>query len=167
MRRLALLAVLPALLVPGVARAATCGQDQTYLKTSIQGDRFEIDGGKMALQKTSNPKVRTLAQTLIKDHTKSLKDARKLARRLGVSVPATPSPSQQWELATAAGFSGNAFDRSWSDLEILDHKQDISEARDEVKTGCNLAVRQGARKEIPTLKTHLKLSREAFASTTP
>jgi putative membrane protein len=167
MRRLALLAIVPAFLVPGVAHAATCGQDETYLKSSIQGDRFEIAGGKLALTKTSNPKVRTLASTLISDHTKSLKEAVAMARHRGVSVPKAPSPSQQWELATVAGFSGNAFDRSWSDLEILDHMQDISEARDEVKTGCDRTVRHAAHKEIPTLKTHLHLSRVAFASTTP
>jgi putative membrane protein len=169
MGKLALIALVPAILVPGAAQAAEshCGQDETYLKTSIQGDRFEVAGGKLALQKSTNPKVRTLAQTLITDHSKSLKDAIALARRLGVTVPKTPSESQQWELGTVAGFNGNAFDRSWSDLERLDHIQDISETKDEVKTGCNSAVRKAARKEIPTLKKHLKLAKEALASTSP
>jgi putative membrane protein len=169
MRKLALIALLGAFAVPGAARAAEshCGQDETYLKTSIEGDRFEVAGGKLALQKSTNAKVRTLAQTLIKDHSKSLKDAIALAHRLGVTVPGKPSETQQWQLGTVGGFAGNAFDRSWSDLERLDHMQDISETNDEVKTGCNAAVRKAARQELPTLKQHLKLSKAALTSTTP
>jgi putative membrane protein len=149
------------------AQAQHCGQDETWLTSSMQGDRFEIQGGKMALQKSTNPAVRTLAQTLVTDHTKSLKDASHLARAIGLDVPKKPSPSEQWELQTVSAFTGNQFDRSWSSLEDFDHHQDITETKDEVKLGCGSAIRKDARQEIPTLEKHLKLSRAALASTTP
>jgi putative membrane protein len=165
MKKLILLTICALAAFAGTARAAHCGQDETWLTTSMQGDRFEITGGKMALQKSANPKVRTLAQTLVTDHTKSLRDAEHLAKAIGVSIPKKPSPSQQWELDTVAAFSGNQFDHSWSDLEVLDHHQDITESKDEWKLGCGSAIRKDARHEIPTLEKHLKLSREAYATT--
>jgi putative membrane protein len=138
--------------------------DEQWLMMSIEGDLFEIQGGKIARHKTSNEKVRNLAETLIRDHTKSLKEATDLARRFGIEVPGEPSPSQQWELRVVSQFKGNGFDRWYSDLEVQDHIQDIQEASDEVEKGCNPEIRKDARDEIPVLQMHLKLAREALAS---
>jgi putative membrane protein len=138
--------------------------DEQWLMMSIQGDRFEVAGGRLGESKATTPAVRALAARLVKDHSASLKDAIKLAKKLGVDVPPAPSPSQRWELKTVAAFSGKEFDRRYGDLEVLDHKQDISEAKDEVTQGTNRDVRANARKELPTLRKHLKLSRAALAA---
>jgi putative membrane protein len=146
---------------PGRSVSAWDGQ---WLMMSIEGDRFEVAGGKLAQSKATTPEVRALGARLVKDHSKSLKDAIKLAKKLRVDVPTAPSPSQRWELKTVAVFSGKEFDRRYADLEVLDHKQDITEAKAEVKQGTNREVRGNARTELPTLKTHLKLSRAALAA---
>jgi len=67
-----------ALVAPASATAAAktvSPQDETYLTTAIAGDRFEIQGGTMAAGKTGNAAVKTLAQRLVSDHSKSLKQA--------------------------------------------------------------------------------------------
>jgi putative membrane protein len=145
---------------------AVCGLDKQWLKSSIEGDRFEIQGGKLALSKTSGPKVRKLAETLIEDHTKSLQDAIELAHKYGIEVPDSPSPIQQWILDELAKKSGNEFDRAYSSVEVADHLQDIDEAQQEVEDGCNQDIRDEAKKEIPTLQFHLQLAKEALASVT-
>src|SRR5579884_3465469 len=144
--------------------STVCGEDVTWLQTSISGDRFEIDGGKIALSKTHNPKVIELAQTLIKDHTQSLQSAIELAAKLGIDVPSEPTPSMQWELEEVGELSGTAFDHDYSELEVQDHIQDIQETTDEVKMGCNDEVRDEASKDIPMLQYHLQLAQEALAS---
>jgi putative membrane protein len=144
--------------------AKLSGLDEQYLTTAIEGDRFEIAGGRQALAKSQNAKVRALATRLVQDHTKSLKEARTLARRLGVKVPKSPSPSMQWELDILNTLSGATYDRWYADLEVKDHTQDIQEAADEVKMGSNAAVVKSARKEIPILREHKKMSREALAA---
>jgi putative membrane protein len=120
----------------GAAHAATSqtvsAADKLYLQTSIEGDRFEIAGGKLAQQQGSTAAVKAYGAQLVKDHTKSLKDATALARKLGIKVPKAPSPSMQWELQILGGLSGATFDQQYADLEAKDHQQDISEAQDEV-----------------------------------
>jgi putative membrane protein len=138
--------------------------DEQWLMMSIEGDRFEIQGGKLAQAKATTAKARDLAATLIKDHTESLKKSTELAKKLGIQVPGEPSPSQQWELRAVAQFAGKEFDRWYSDLEVKDHMQDIQEARDEVDKGSNADVRADARDEIPTLQKHLKLAQDALAA---
>lgn len=66
---------------------SSLGLDENWLQTSIQGDRFEIAGGQLALRKSQTPAIRTLAQTLIKDHTKSLREAKTLANALHTQIP--------------------------------------------------------------------------------
>jgi putative membrane protein len=146
---------------PGHAAVQASGLDKEYLKTSIEGDRFEINGGNLALRISHNATVRALAARLIKDHTTSLSDALERAKAVGADRPAAPSPSQQWELTVLKTRTGRTFDRWYTSLEVKDHIQDIDEAKSEVSDGSNSAVRSDARKELPMLRTHLKLSKAA------
>ena len=142
-----------------------CGLDVYYLRSSIQGDVFEIRGGQLALQKSSNTAVRTLAQRLVTDHTKSLQDALALAKKYGISVKTEPTETQQWQLEELSELSGAAFDHDYAELEVADHHQDIEDAQSEVQMGCNKDIRQDAASEIPTLQQHLQLSQQALATT--
>lgn len=166
--RTTFLALTTTLFLTGTASAAahppSSPLDQQWLTTSMQGDRFEIAGARQAEQISKNPKVLALAAMLIKDHTKSLKDAIGLAHRLGVPIPHGPTFSQRWELHIASSLSGRNFDRWYSALEVEDHKQDISEAINEGREGLNPAVRRDARNEIGTLKRHERMSRVALAA---
>ena len=134
-------------------------QDKTYLMSSMEGDLFEIIGGKLALKKSHTPAVDALAKRLIKDHTKSYHDVVKVAKELGVKVEKTPSPTETWELLTVAKVSGTTFDQWYSSLEVYDHVQDIQETSDEIKDGSSAAVVSDAKQDLPMLKMHLKLSK--------
>jgi putative membrane protein len=138
--------------------------DEEWLMMSIQGDLFEIQGGNLAQQRATTQIVRDLGARLVKDHTKSLQDARDVAEQLGIDVPDKPSPSQQWQLRAVAQFRGADFDRWYSDLEVQDHLQDIQEAQDEVDKGCNDKIKQLAEDDLPVLKQHLELARAALSA---
>jgi putative membrane protein len=139
-----------------------CGLDKVWLKMSIEGDRFEIKGGQIALKHSTSVSVRKLARTLIEDHTKSLAEAIALAKKVGAEVPKDPSPTQQWQLDEISETWGREFNHDYAELEVKDHLQDIDEAKDEVKLGCNPDVRADAKKEIPTLEMHLALAQNAL-----
>jgi putative membrane protein len=138
--------------------------DEQHLKTSIAGDRFEIAGGRWAQTHSKNAAVLRMANRIVSDHAKSLSDAVKLAQSLGIDVPASPLPSMVWELKMVASLHGKAYDHWYSSLEVFDHMQDIQETTDEIKSGTNSQIRDDARKELPMLKLHLKLAREALAA---
>jgi putative membrane protein len=138
--------------------------DEEWLKMSIEGDRFEIQGGQLAQQKATRQIVRDLGARLVADHSKSLQDAVAVANELGIEVPTSPSPSQQWELRAVAQFKGAEFDRWYADLEVQDHIQDIQEAQDEIDKGCNEKIKQLAKDDLPVLQEHLKLAQEALAA---
>jgi putative membrane protein len=145
-------------------RHRTSAQDATWLMTGIEGDRFEITGGAAAQSKGATAAMKAFGARLVKDHAKSLRDAARAARRFGIDVPKTPSPSEQWELRTVGAFTGAAFDRSYADLEVQDHIQDIQETKDEISEGCSSTVRSLARDDLPVLRQHLTIARQLLAS---
>src|SRR3954463_6593650 len=155
-------------LAPAAAHAATAYSplDEEILRSSIQGDRFEITGGRIAETHAGSVRVRHLGARLVKDHTKSLGEAVGLAKRLGISVPSPSSTSQEWELGMVSSLSGNAFDVAYSRLEIQDHKQDIEEVHTELMGGSTPSVRALERKDLPTLRYHLHISKLAFWAST-
>jgi putative membrane protein len=156
-------------LVTGFALAASASpagpsdglsaQDLNYLQTSISGDRFEITGGKLAMEKGTKAQIRVLGERLIKDHSKSLQDSLALAKADGVTAPQAPTPSMVWELNMVGAMTGRAFDKSYSSLEVKDHEQDIEETMFEVKHGTKPEI-----KALPVLRMHLALATKASHS---
>jgi putative membrane protein len=162
MKALALLFVsLVALAVPVVASADPPPQDENWLQTSISGDRFEIAGGKIALARSQSTVVRTLAQRLISDHTKSLHEAVALAHQWGVGVPPSATASEQWELNRLRYMPKSSFNAQYTALEVKDHNQDIEETGFEARKGQAWPIRQDATKELPMLNMHLRMSKNA------
>jgi putative membrane protein len=163
-----IVAVIAAVPVAGAASGGSSSKvsaaDEQYLQTSISGDRFEIIGGKLAEKKSNNAAVQRLAKRLVGDHSKSLSDAVKLAHSLKIDVPTSPTPSEVWELKMVATLKGKAFNRWYSSLEVYDHLQDIDETGTEISDGTNSQIRDDARTELPMLREHLKLSRQALAA---
>jgi putative membrane protein len=155
-------------LAPAAAHAAApySPLDEEILRSSIQGDRFEIAGGKIAETHAGSVRVQHLGKRLVSDHTKSLREAVKLAKQLGISVPSTPSTTEEWELAVVSGLTGNPFDVAYSRLEVQDHKMDIEEVHTELDGGSNAEVRALERKDLPTLRYHLHLSKLAWWAST-
>src|SRR4051794_37303842 len=99
-----------ALLAPAAAHAATAYSplDEEILRSSIQGDRFEIIGGRIAETHAGSARVRRLGARLAKDHGKSLREAGALAKRPGISAPPGPPTTGAGGLAGGLGPSGKA-----------------------------------------------------------
>jgi putative membrane protein len=138
------------------------GLDERWLKVHIETNLFEIQGGEAALDLATSDEVLDLAEHLVADHTVALAEATALAERLGVEVPAAPSPLQQWALRAVTTFRGSDFDRWFADLQVEGHRQAIIEAQTEVAKGCNRKVRNLAAASLPVLEEHLAQAEEAL-----
>jgi predicted outer membrane protein len=133
------------------------GLDEEWLSTSLQGDLFEVKGGQTASQNSSNSGVQQLGKKLMSDHKMSYADGSKLAKKLGVEVPKSPTYPQKWELGQVGKLSGEAFDQAYTSLEALDHMQDIKDAKGEIADGTNKMVIAIAKQDLAMYREHLAL----------
>src|SRR5690242_9906613 len=64
--------------------------DSSFLKDAAEVGLYEVQGSKIALQKSTDPQVKAFAQQMIDDHTKASQDLEALASQKGVKLPTTP-----------------------------------------------------------------------------
>jgi putative membrane protein len=148
---------LTALLALALASPAWAKTDSEFLSDAIKGDNSEIALGNLALQMGSQSAVKSFGQTLVTDHTKAKADAVAVAAELGVTPPTDLTDEAKAELIKLKGLSGTSFDQEFANYMVKDHKKDISDFKDEAKSG-GKTVSALAKKTIPALEKHLKIA---------
>jgi len=161
MKKMHLTAVLAALLMGAAivasspARATVASPfDEHWLKASAEGSLYEVAVGNLALRKGSGG-VCSVAQVLVTDHTKSLKDTLALAKRLGVKLPTRPNPLQRQLVVEYSRATGFTFQRMFAAIGVACFAPTSTRQIEAAKKAEDARVRAFARKEVPTLKMHL------------
>jgi putative membrane protein len=117
---------------------------------------FEIQAGQLALQRSTNPAVRSLAQMLVTDHTALANQLAAAAQAGGVTAPPPamlPEAQQMWTQLQSA--SPQMFDTTFRDLVIQEHQHGIPMFQNYASNGDNAALRSAASQALPTLQKHL------------
>lgn len=131
-------------------------QDRTFLITAHQGNLAEIAAGRTAQEKGQAGVVRSIGALLVTDHTRLDAAVQDTARKLGVSLPAQPTPEQQAMQARLAALSGPAFDRAWVAAMIEGHRMALAAGEQELRSGGSPQVKQLAESAAPVIQGHLE-----------
>jgi putative membrane protein len=146
--------------LPPVALADSA--DSSFLKSAAEGGMSEVELGKLAQQKASNPAVKEFG--VIKDHTAAKDKLKALAASEQVSLPDSPSMMQKAFNAKLSMLSGDSFDKAYVKDMIDEHKDDIKEFQKEISGGKDPQARAFASATLPTLQTHLQTIESIAAS---
>src|SRR4051812_22805329 len=98
----------------GTTRASVPAFDQSWLQHTIQGSRAEVTSGLFAEHRARTPQVRALAAQLVGNHRHALNQAIRVAHQLGVEVPRSPTPTQQWLLIQMKKMTVSQFERFYT-----------------------------------------------------
>lgn len=144
-----------ALLILPSSALAQSGAD--FLTKAVQGDNSEIMLGKLAEQKGGSAAVRRFGTTLVTDHTKAKTQVTTLAASMSVSVPGSAMPEAQSEADKLSKMSGTDFDNEFLSYMVTDHQKDVDDFTKEADAHDG-KVSALAKKQMPTLKKHLRLA---------
>lgn len=154
---------------PAVGAHADSGgmSDANIMAAEMGGDSAEVAVVKSVQSRLSAGPVRDYAALLVKDHSKSLSDARTLAGTLAI----TPVPPAGDTTAVAtdhlvkrfAGMSGHTLDTAFVNHEVEDHQHDIAEAHRMSSAAKNPQVKSLVDNSLPELQKHLDRA-QALAS---
>lgn len=131
--------------------------DVKFIKSAAQGGMEEVELGRMAAQKGSNPDVKTFGQRMVDDHSKANDQLTQLAGQKGVTLSSTLSPAKKGDVNKLAKLSGAAFDRKYVSMMVEDHKKDVAEFEKAAKKGTDSDLKSWAATTLPTLQDHLKM----------
>jgi putative membrane protein len=128
-----------------------------FVSKAAQDGMTEVELGKVALDKSKDPKVREFAQRMVTDHGKANRELESIAKRKGIDAPKMLDTEHQTMVKKLQSQDGEAFDLEYSKHMNMDHDKaiDLFEATTE-SSDTDLAG--FAKKTLPTLKEHKQMA---------
>ncbi|MVW79902.1 DUF4142 domain-containing protein [Bordetella sp. 02P26C-1] len=141
--------------------------DRQFLNDAAQSGALEIEGSKLALEKSQNAQVKEFAQKMIDDHTKVSQKLAELAKSKGYEPPNEPSLMQKAKLK-ALSMRDEGFDEAYANEIGVDAHEDavklFEKSAQDVK---DPEVKQFATETLPSLKMHLEAAQALQKSVVP
>lgn len=134
--------------------------EQGFLEDAIQGSYAEIEGSRLALEKTEDPRVRDFAQSMIDDHQKMVDEATALARKKGMTPPDGPSVMQKTEVTALKVLTGGAFDAMYVNrIGVAAHESTVEMFEKASQNVQDSDLQAMITETLPKLREHLKMAR--------
>lgn len=149
---------------PGVPAANQPNyQDQLFVRQLAQGSMAEIALGKLADRKAGTDQIKSLARTLVDDHSKTNSKLSDLAKKLKIELPKEANRDQQAVNDRLSKLSGSDFDRAYVDSQIQDHQKAALLLQWEIGSGQDAGAKALARDTLPIILGHLQLVQQTNA----
>jgi len=152
--------------VSGATTAAKAPADSTFMKTAAAAGLAEVECGKLAAEKASNPDIKSFAQMLVDDHSKANEELKGLAGQKNVTLPSAPTAAQKAAQARLSKLSGAAFDSAYVHQMVRDHAAAVALFTRESKAGADADAKAWAGKTLPTLEAHSTKAKELAGTKT-
>jgi putative membrane protein len=133
--------------------------DATFALHAAQGGLAEVKLGQLALEKASNPEVKSFAQKMVDDHSKANDQLNAAAAKDRMTLPNTMNAKDQSLYNKLSDLSGAAFDKAYMKAMVKDHEEDIKEFQKEADKGANPDIKSFASSTLPTLQQHLDMAK--------
>jgi putative membrane protein len=160
----------PAPTTDSAQAAAATVTDPQNAAIVVSANDVDIEAGKLAQQKATNPQVKQFAETMVRDHGAVNKAATDLVTRLKVTPEPNATSRALGDAGTAKraelqGLSGAAFDRAYVDNEVTYHQQ-VLDAIDKtlIPSAQNADLKKLLTDTRPAVAHHLEMARQLQGS---
>jgi putative membrane protein len=135
--------------------AALDNDDSKFFEKAASADMLEVESGRLAAQKATDPQLKEFGQKMATDHAQAIAELRALAARKGVALPAVMSDDHQKKLAKLREKKpGEDFDAGFRDLMVDSHEDAVSLFEDTAKDSKDPDVKAFAAKMLHKLQQH-------------
>lgn len=155
------------LLVAGgaMAQGKIDKNDADLLQDIARANIAEIETGKLATSKATDPNVKKFAQMMVTDHTKGLSDVKKVASAKGVELPKSPDAMHKAAMLEFKALRGNTFDSRYVKQAGVGDHEATEKLLQKAQSDANDAdVKALANKMLPVVQAHLTHARGMVAS---
>lgn len=140
--------------------------DRKVLEMMAEANIAEINAGKLALSKASNPEVKAYAQRMVDEHTKFLAEVQAMAQAKGVELPTESNVKHKAKEAMLKALSGDIFDRTYvKQSGRRDHRVTHEKLREDIDKIKDADIKALAMKMRPIVEQHLMAADEIIART--
>ncbi|WP_247237543.1 DUF4142 domain-containing protein [Telluribacter sp. SYSU D00476] len=130
--------------------------DTEFAVEAADGGMFEVQLGQLAQKNGSAAQVKQFGQMMVNDHGKANEELKSLAQQKNITLPTSLSTEKQDKYNELSKKTGAEFDKSYMDLMVKDHKEDIEEFREMSQKGKDTELKTWATSKVPALEMHLQ-----------
>ncbi|MCC9064512.1 DUF4142 domain-containing protein [Flavobacterium piscisymbiosum] len=130
--------------------------DSEFLVDIAEVNLAEIEIGKLAQTKSTNPEVKKFGKMLVDEHTKSASEVSALAKAKNFTLPTSLTEDGQEEYKKLNEKSGLDFDKKFADMMIDGHEKAIDKLQKATKDAKDEDVKLWASNNIAPLTAHLE-----------
>jgi putative membrane protein len=120
---------------------------------------MEVELGRMAQQKTADPDIKEFAQRMVDEHFKANEELKNITMKKNIALPVYMSQENQNKAKNLLARSGNDFDKSYVDLMVTGHRDDIEAFQNAIKEVEDPELNAWARNSLPMLTSHLDMAK--------
>jgi len=131
-----------------------------YMRQAAMTDLFEIQAGELALSKTKDDGVKSLAQALVTDHRDSSAKLKQAVGNQNSDLPTTLDAKHRDKLAKLKEASGTSFDRQFVAMQVEGHERAVRLHQRYSQNGENPALKSFAGQVLPAIQHHLEMARQ-------
>ncbi len=142
-----------------LAFAAESTSDTSFFHKLAEGGMAEVDFGKLAEQKSTNPKVKSFAQMMVKDHSAANEKLESLASSQHITLPRTLDAAHDAEKTKLEGLTGQSFDKSYIQSQVKAHEKTLNLLEKEISSGQDPQAKALAQQVLPTIREHMEAVR--------
>ncbi len=131
-----------------------------FMKKAAIGGMLEVQMGKIATEKATDPQVKAFGERMVKDHSAANEKLRSIAQAKGVKLPAALNEKHKKQVEKFKKMKGSDFDREYMAAMVKDHEKDVKEFDKNAQSLTDPEVKQFAQDTLPTLKEHLQMAKD-------
>lgn len=136
--------------------AAVAPADYEFIVKAAYGGWGEIAAAQTALRNSGDPRLQSIANMMIADHTAANQQLAAIAAARGITAPTLPDSARQGTLEIMQRMTGPAFDHAYLMQQIADHRVAITLFETEAAISADPALRAFAQNALPILQRHLQ-----------
>ena len=131
-------------------------EDAEFVSNTVAANYGEIKFAKLAVDKSSNPEVKKIANMLVMDHTKTLGELKTLAQNKAISIPVEEDDSMRKKTENFSDEAGKDFDKKWCKEMVDAHEDLINKFEKRADDTKDADLKSWINKTLPALKSHLQ-----------
>jgi putative membrane protein len=148
----------------GTVSAETTSSLQGFVTGAAISDMYEVEAGKIAAERSSNPDVKAFAEKMVMAHTET---TAKLKSILGSmkhqpAAPAHLDDRRQGLIDDLRGAKAADFDMRYMSQQVDAHKEALILMKGYAKDGDNADVKMFAANTTPKIQEHLNMAQKIY-----
>lgn len=142
-------------------------QDADFAVEAADASLAEIELGKLAMEKATDPRIKDFSQRMVSDHQKANSELSAIATNLNITLPPVVSKDHVDKQRKLRDKSGNAFEEEYIDIMVKDHDRTVSMFENAASDATNTDLQAFATQTLPTLKKHFAEAKALQDSISP